>query len=135
MQKLLFKKHKGEENFISGLIVTFTLMATLFICIMMIQNVSRNNDIKSVCRGYLYTMETKGYLTEANKDSLKLDLEALGVKNIDFTGTTLSPAEYGTVITLQVKFDTPIFTFNANSSRGAWAYSNVTVVRKTVAKH
>lgn len=131
----VFKKSKGDATFTSGLIVTFTLIVTLFICIMLIQNVSRNSDIKSACRGYLYTMETKGYLTSENMEALRTDLEALGAKNISFDGTTVEEASYGSIITLKVTFDTPVFTFNFNSSKGAWAYTEVSITRHTVAKH
>lgn len=135
MRYSIFKKSNGDATFTSGLIVTFTLIVTLFICIMLIQNVSRNSDIKSACRGYLYTMETKGYLTQENMDALKTDLEALGVKNISFDGTTIEKASYGSVITLKVTFDTPVFSFNFNNTKGTWAYTKISITRHTVAKH
>lgn len=135
MLKILKTRSKGEANFIAGLLVTFMLVVFVFASVSMYSVMNRAADIRSACRGYLYTMETKGCLTESNKSALTSELQQLGCRNIDYTGTTLAPVEYGQVVTLTVNCDIPVSIFNFGSLTGQKALQNVTIVRRTIAKN
>lgn len=135
IKKIISKKAKGEANFISGLIVTTMLVIFVFATANMYGDLTRAADIRSACRGYLYTMETNGYLTDANRQLLTSELEALGCKNIVFDGTTTAQVSYGNLVTLYVQCDIPVSVFNLNKMTGQNGMQNVTIVRRTIAKN
>ncbi len=60
-------------------------------------------EISQLSRQYILRMETEGYLNEQNKLNLLQELQALGVQNIDLSGTTLQPVSYGETILLKIK--------------------------------
>lgn len=60
-------------------------------------------EISQLSRQYILKMETEGYLNESSKQSLLQELQALGVQNIDLSGTTLQPVSYGETILLKIK--------------------------------
>lgn len=60
-------------------------------------------EICQLARRYILRMETVGYLTASEKDSLQQELQILGVQNIDFTGTTMLEVPYGSGITLCIQ--------------------------------
>lgn len=60
-------------------------------------------EVSQVSRKYILKMETEGYLTPHNQNELLLELKELGLKNVDLTGTTLSPVVYGDTIILRIK--------------------------------
>lgn len=47
-------------------------------------------------------MEAEGYLSLSARDALTQQLTDMGVEQISFAGTTLSPAGYGNIVTLSV---------------------------------
>lgn len=58
--------------------------------------------INQISRAYLLEMETLGYLPNEERLQLQNRLEECGLSNINFSGTTLSAAEYGDMIRLVV---------------------------------
>ena len=63
----------------------------------------RNRErINQIARAYLLEMETLGYLPNDQKFQLQEMLEACGLTDISFGGTTLSEAEYGDIIYLMI---------------------------------
>lgn len=84
-------------------------------------NINRRNEVDLVARKYLLKMEIEGGLTNEMKDDLQKDLRKFGIKNLDFTGTTMvnntSPSNYGTVITLKFKGDMPMITYDNKKSK------------------
>lgn len=53
-------------------------------------------------RTYMLLMETEGYLTPDRQEQLTGELKELGVSGISYTGTTLTPADYGREVVLSV---------------------------------
>lgn len=135
MRNFLFKKKKGDANYISGLIVSTMLLVFTVACVTMYSDLTRAADIRSTCRGYMYTMEVNGCLTDANQALLKGELEEYGCKNINFTGTTVNEQTYGTLVTLCLDFDMPVSIFNLNAYTGEMGMSHVTFYRRTVSKN
>lgn len=52
----------------------------------------------------MLTMETMGYLDPANQTTLVQELSDLQVTDIDLTGSTMSDAEYGNAVYLQISW-------------------------------
>lgn len=72
-------------------------------------------DVSQVARKYILVMETKGCLTSGDRTQLLDELEDLGLKEIELTGTTQNPVNYGDTIFLKIR---------AKVS-GAWAEGNI----------
>lgn len=53
-------------------------------------------------RTYMLLMETDGYLTPFRQEQLTEELSKLGVEDISYSGTTLTPADYGHEVVLSV---------------------------------
>lgn len=60
-------------------------------------------EISQVSRNYILKMETMGYLDESGRQQLLSELQLLGLQNIDISGTTLQPVDYGENIILNIK--------------------------------
>lgn len=60
-------------------------------------------EVSQVSRKYILKMETEGYLSQENKSLMLTELNNLGLQNIDVSGTTLYPVDYGDTITLEIK--------------------------------
>lgn len=67
-----------------------------------VQMIGKKAAIGQLARGYLLKMETVGCLEEPDRVRLTAELEALGLTQIDYEGSTLEPAGYGNRITLQI---------------------------------
>lgn len=103
------------------------VLSAIFIGLLLIiyaglsSNINRRNEVDLVARKYLLKMEIEGGLTNEMKDDLQKDLRKFGIKNLDFTGTTIvndsSPSNYGTVITLKFKGDMPMITYDNKKSK------------------
>lgn len=60
-------------------------------------------EISQISRNYILKMETEGYLSQENKNSLLQELQNIGVLEPELTGTTLQPVAYGDTILLKIK--------------------------------
>lgn len=60
-------------------------------------------EVSQIARKYILIMETQGCLSEQTKAQMIAELDEVGLKNIDITGTTLQPVEYGTDIVLCIR--------------------------------
>lgn len=60
-------------------------------------------EVGQLSRKYILKMETEGYLTASNKASLLAELQEMGMKGIDLTGTTLQPVTYGDSVYLKIR--------------------------------
>ena len=65
--------------------------------------IQSKSGVSQLCRQYLLSMETRGYLDSGEEAMLLEDLRQLGVENADLSGTTRSPVPFGSVITLQIR--------------------------------
>lgn len=101
---MLRKRDKGMlEHFLPAL-VTIVLMAVLWTGSMVsASNIDRSSNIHHVARTYMLKMETDGYLTPENESALRAELRALGIREIDLTGTSLTDVGYGNEVRLRIK--------------------------------
>ena len=67
-----------------------------------VQMIGKKAAIGQLARGYLLKMETVGCLEAPDRVRLTAELEALGLTEIDYAGSTMEPAGYGNRITLQI---------------------------------
>ena len=102
---ILKQKIKGDSTYIATLISIFMLVAVFAVLFYSVAQISSQNKIERAYRQYLLQMETQGYLTDSARASLIQDLTALGVTNIDLSGTTISPVEYGGKVVLHISGD------------------------------
>lgn len=65
--------------------------------------IHRKTEVSQIARQYILKMETVGYLTEADRIRLGQELSGAGVTQLELDGTTLSPVEYGDIITLEIR--------------------------------
>lgn len=63
----------------------------------------RKGQISQIARCYILKMETVGCLTEEEKNNMLKELQAIGLRGIDLTGTTVNPVEYGDSVILQIR--------------------------------
>ena len=85
--------------------VGISILAMSIVLIAYIGNVNlmlKKSEVNQIARKYILQMETKGYLTEADKSSLLLDLETIGLQQISINGTTNTQVHYGEIIQLQI---------------------------------
>ncbi len=120
---MLKRKDKGIlEHFLPAGIVIILLAVLWTGSMVCASNMDRSSDIHYIARSCLLRMETDGCLTEANKALLLAELAALGMSDVDLSGTTMTNVGYGNRICLRIKgtvalkdvrlkgFSTPIMT-------------------------
>lgn len=98
------KKSKGNVGDI--MITGFCLLAMTVLMLSFTDNVrliQEKTEVSQLARKYILRMETVGYLTPADKTALTGELQALGVTEITYEGTTVSEVGYGDSITLQIQ--------------------------------
>ncbi|MBO5336922.1 MAG: hypothetical protein J6A94_07335 [Lachnospiraceae bacterium] len=63
----------------------------------------QKDEMGQLARKYILKMETTGYLTVEDMLLLTDELEAMGVTEIQYGGTTVNAVPYGEAITLQIQ--------------------------------
>lgn len=70
------------------------------------------DEISLTMRKYIIRMETSGFLNVDDSNSLVKELNELGVKDVDLTGTTTDEVDYGDTIVLKVSGNLVVDTYN-----------------------
>lgn len=96
------KKINGFGDMIGFMVVFLLLVMMLFYSLDVFGMLHKANSKEDIAREYIFRMESSGYLSSADKDSLESELTALGVYDISFNGTTMTQVPYGSTITLCV---------------------------------
>lgn len=100
----MFGKSKG--SLLDFMTVGISLVA-MAVVVMVYLNLSElmltRLEVSQVTRKYILRMETKGYLDRADESALFSELAALGLEEIDLTGSTCLPVGYGESIRLSVR--------------------------------
>ena len=100
------KKRLSGYSVLSDMIpVILTIIITGILGIMFsmwIGQFEQKEAVNSVVREYLLKMETVGYLSQTDRNSLKQELNKYNVKNISFSGTTVTPVENGEKVCLKI---------------------------------
>lgn len=110
------KKDKG--NVMSIFPAVFTIIAVSIMLVFYVgwmANVAKKDEVRQIGREYMLAMETEGRLSSSMESSMRSELAAKGLKNIDLTGTTTTDVGYGNEIFLRVKGDLEINTYSTSS--------------------
>lgn len=101
MRKRCFAKADGNVlDFITGMITILAISVIVMISFSYMELLSKKLEISQVARQYILQMETKGYLEAKSEQQLYADLQQVGMKNINLSGTTRQSVEYGERIML-----------------------------------
>ena len=98
------KKEKG--NILDFVTVGITLLAIAILAMAVFHSMSlmqRKLQISQVARRYILAMETRGCLTDEDCTKMQEELAALGMKELDLSGTTRQPVGYGNEIRLSIR--------------------------------
>lgn len=68
-----------------------------------VQLIQQKTEVSQLARKYILRMETVGYLTPGDRTVLTGELQAAGITDITYEGTTENEVGYGEPITLQIK--------------------------------
>lgn len=110
------KKDSGNVMLIFPAV--FTIIAVSIMLVFYIgwmANVAKKDEVRQIGREYMLAMETEGRLSSSLESSMRAELAAKGLKNIDLSGTTTSDVGYGNEIFLCVKGDLEINTYSTSS--------------------
>lgn len=104
MKMWSMRKQSGSvgDLMITGICI-LAMTAVMLAYVDSVSLLKQKDDVGQLARRYILRMETVGYLTAGDRTLLTADLEAAGVTEIDYTGTTLSPVTYGEMIALEIK--------------------------------
>ena len=105
LKRIIIRKQEGSE-FVEA---TFCMFATLIMLITLglgyavwQTQMNLNDKIDLIQTAYMKRMEATGYLTEADKTSLIHELEEVGFRNVDITGSTSTLQEYGKPVQIRI---------------------------------
>lgn len=105
LEKISGARTEGDSTYVATMISIFVLVGLFAALFLSFAQISSQNKIERTYRQYLLVMETQGCLTASAKAQLIADLTALGLTNIDLTGTSETPVPYGGTITLHIEGD------------------------------
>lgn len=98
------RKDKGNIGDIVSMgffiIAMLTVMVCFIDCVGMLQT---RSEIGQLARKYILVAETNGYIPEGDKDTLLMELESIGVTDVDISGSTLTKADFGRTVTVCIK--------------------------------
>jgi len=97
------KKVDGDGSYIATIISILMMVVVLVFCVNLYGEIVIRNDVERIHRKYLLSMERTGYLTSSDEGMLRAELSAIGVTNIDLTGTSMAPVGYGGQVRLVIK--------------------------------
>lgn len=98
--------HKNDGNVGQLLATGLCILALTVITIAYfdsIELIQQKTQAGQLARKYILKMETVGYLTEAEQDSLKAELEKIGITDVNLENSTISPEGYGQPIELDIR--------------------------------
>ena len=98
-----FSKKKGLGNMLSCMVGMLFLFIVVFLGMDIYGRLNLAISKLRIERKYMLIMETDGCLTQDRQEQLTEELKQLGVSGISYTGTTLTPADYGCEVVLSVR--------------------------------
>lgn len=133
------KKKKGVGNLLSCILSVVLLMAVVCFEINICSQLNLVVKKSRIERSFLMQMETEGYLSSSARDELLRQLTDMGVTGISLSGTTMTPAGYGSYVTLSVSGRIKLKNIIGMSGFFTWIYGDSTsefkIYAKSTAKH
>ena len=98
--------NRGKGN-IGDLLTTglcvLAMLAVMMACFDSMELLNRKAEVSQLARKYILRMETVGCLLQEDLTVLTMELEALGVTDINYEGTTVNAVSYGHPIALEIR--------------------------------
>jgi hypothetical protein len=102
MGNILKKRRSGVGNMLSCMLGILLLFMVVYLGLDMYARMNLAIKKSRIERKYILYMETYGYLTAEKQSGLTKELSDMGVVNISYAGTTMTPAAYGQEVVLSV---------------------------------
>lgn len=99
---VLASRKRGVGNMLSCMVCMLLLFMVIYLGMDIYGRMNLAIKKSRIERTYLLYMETYGYLAPDKRVLLTEQLVDIGVENISYTGTTLTPAGYGQEVILSV---------------------------------
>lgn len=96
------KKNKALADLVTCMITMLIMFVVLYLGVIICVEINLGIKKARIERTYLLAMETEGYLSAENMALMAQELADIGVINISFEGTTVTPAGYGNYVYLSV---------------------------------
>lgn len=97
------KKEPGNVGEILAMGLCVLALTTVMISYMEnVRLISKKAEVGQMARCYLLKMETVGCLTDSDQTQLTGELEQLGISDISYEGSSLTPVGYGNDVILQI---------------------------------
>jgi len=99
-------KKKTKGNILDFLTVGIAVLGIAIIVLASFESMGlmvKKLEVSQIARKYILLMETKGCLTEQDKEALTAELESVGLHHVELAGTTLKPVAYGEEILLCIR--------------------------------
>ncbi len=81
-------------------VIAMTIMMTAFLG--NIRLLDQKEKVGQIARKYILRMETVGYLTANDRQSMLTELAAIGAKEVDLSGSTVNRVDYGSPVILKI---------------------------------
>lgn len=107
VQKAIHKEEGTVGDFIAILIAILAGIIIMLAAIGFSGDGKKKTEIDDLGRTAILRMDDTGCLTAEMRNDLTAALTELGCRNIDYSGTTMLPADYGSPIYLKVTFEMP----------------------------
>ena len=106
-EKLCGRAYKRAHGNVGNLMATgLCLLAMTVVMLSYMDNVQliqQKTDVSQLARKYILRMETVGYLAPGDRSMLTGELQAIGVTEVSYEGTTENVVGYGEPSCLQIK--------------------------------
>ncbi|MCR3759370.1 hypothetical protein KYB31_10265 [Clostridium felsineum] len=103
-KRLKQKSEGGIEVVVATLIALISIAFLMVYCISNMIPVINKYKAETIIRKYMLKQEQEGYLTTSNTAAMESELESIGINNIDISGTTLSPVDYGDDVSIDINY-------------------------------
>ena len=132
------KKEGSMMKMLPVLLSVVTLAMLSIIYLNNMQTMELKERTEQMAREYILRMETKGYLSEEEKNIMILELQEWGCKNISLSGSTFINAGYGNPVQLCINLSIPhtnIILDNLFDIERENEFLDIKILKRTIAKN
>ena len=90
---------KKEKGTVADLMAAGLCMLAMTVVILSYMGnvglIRQKEQVSQIARKYILIMETQGALTDSDRTALVMELELVGVTDLQLDGTTVAPVGYG----------------------------------------
>lgn len=90
------------SDLLSVMLCVLAMVTVIFSFLDCIEMINKKTAVSQIARNYILRMETKGYLTAEDEESLRNEMADLRITEVDLSGTTKRQVGYGVEIYLEI---------------------------------